>query len=124
MNGGAISGNTADLGGGVYVDTSGTFTMEGGAISGNTADYGGGGVYVGRQNSDNYGTFRITNGTIYGSSEPAGLANTATSEGAALYRDGYYAIAEYGKFIGEVWTPNGTLPTTDDTIIVEDGLLQ
>jgi hypothetical protein len=75
MNGGEISGNTANNtninsyntgGGGVYVDYDGTFTMNGGEISGNTASNsnsngGGGGGYV-----HSGGTFTKTNGTITG----------------------------------------------------------
>lgn len=43
-----ISGNTASTsGGGVYITSSGTFTMNGGAVCGNTASAGnGGGVYI------------------------------------------------------------------------------
>ena len=43
MNGGEISGNTADLGGGVFIDGGSEFTMNGGAISGNSTDEEGGG---------------------------------------------------------------------------------
>ena len=42
MNGGAISGNSAEYGGGVYLDYGGVFTMNGGTISGNTAEEAGG----------------------------------------------------------------------------------
>jgi hypothetical protein len=45
MDSGEISGNTAIIGGGVYVN-SGTFTMNGGKVSGNDASGGGGGVRV------------------------------------------------------------------------------
>ena len=52
MNGGAITGNHANYGGGVYVK-SGAFTMNGGTITGNTSSggygtlgFGGAGVYV------------------------------------------------------------------------------
>jgi hypothetical protein len=45
MNGGEISGNTADEGGGGVYMLAGTFTMNGGTISGNTA-FGGGGVCI------------------------------------------------------------------------------
>jgi hypothetical protein len=68
MNGGTITGNTANgdvggpgIGGGVYVigeydetavggglTPGGKFTMNGGTISSNTAENNGGGVYVGR----------------------------------------------------------------------------
>ena len=43
---GAIIGGNASYGGGVYVNSLGTFTMVGGAISGNSANSYGGGVYV------------------------------------------------------------------------------
>jgi hypothetical protein len=61
MTGGTISGNTATSGGGVYMDF-GVFTMNGGTISGNittsTNDTGGGGVYV------SGGSFTMKNGEI------------------------------------------------------------
>jgi len=43
MNGGIISGNTSNYGGGVYIDNNGNFFMYGGIISGNSAGSGGGG---------------------------------------------------------------------------------
>ncbi len=43
---GRITGGNAEQGGGVYVDSRGTFTMNGGEISGNTATLDGGGIYV------------------------------------------------------------------------------
>ena len=46
INGGIITGNTAGKGGGVSIGNYGTFTMSGGTISGNTAYQNGGGVYV------------------------------------------------------------------------------
>ena len=70
MNGGVISGNTANYGGGVYVLEKGIFNMNGGTISGNTANYGGGvGVASG-------GTFS-TRGTITG--------NIAHKNGGGVY---------------------------------------
>ena len=59
MEGGTISGNSADEGGGVYVHI-GTFIMMGGEISGNNAAEWGGGVEM-------YGgTFEMSGGTISG----------------------------------------------------------
>jgi hypothetical protein len=49
--------------GGVWVFNSGTFTMNGGEISGNTAEHGGGGVSVGRYMQGS-GTFTMNGGTI------------------------------------------------------------
>jgi hypothetical protein len=81
MQDGTISGNTAtSYGGGVYVFSGGTFTMNGGTISGNTATSYGGGVYVER------GTFIKTGGAIYGDDAEQNLKNTAISGiGHALY---------------------------------------
>ena len=78
-NGGILTNNTANNGGGVYVNF-GTFTMSGGEISGNTAvsngdpysGYGGG-VYV------NSGTFTMERGTI--------SDNEAGSNGGGVYVD-------------------------------------
>jgi hypothetical protein len=90
MNSGSkISGNintaVSSKGGGVVVNSNGTFTMNGGEISGNTASSGGG-VYVNAG-----GTFaKQPGGTIYGSGVGAN-ANTATngdSYGHAAYVDG------------------------------------
>jgi len=156
MNGGEISGNTADNGGGVQISSltgnNGIFTMNGGTISGNTAKgstFGGGGVYVAggiftmdkgiisgnkASNKDGggvyvlwSGTFRIANGTVYGSTAATGQANTAAS-GAALYKydsgGSTQAVAERGTFSGTMWTSKGTLSATNDTISVENGDLK
>jgi hypothetical protein len=83
MNGGNISGNSANDGGGVYVGSGGRFNMYGGStISGNSASGDGGGVYVG-----NGGSFTRNGGIIYGGTEGTGIANTASSDGHghALY---------------------------------------
>ena len=61
LNGGAISGNSADLGGGVSLYR-GSFTMSGGEVSGNSAQLGGGGVNV------NEGSFTLAGGAISGNS--------------------------------------------------------
>jgi predicted outer membrane repeat protein len=64
MSDGKISDNTAESGGGVYLQGSGTFTMSGGEISDNTAEYGGG-VY-------SYGTFTMSDGKISGNTAAYG----------------------------------------------------
>jgi parallel beta-helix repeat protein len=126
MTNGEISNNSAttsvtgsssiySAGGGVYQNY-GTFTMSGGIISGNTASRGGG-VFTGR-------TFRITNGTIYGSNEATtSLRNTASSGGAALYL-GSYGTTQRGTLNGSTWTSLGNLSTTNNTIKVVNGVLQ
>ena len=70
MSGGAITGNNAGIGGGVWIEGGGTFTMSGGEISGNSADrFGGGGVRVTGQGT----TFTMSGGEISG--------NTAINDG-------------------------------------------
>jgi hypothetical protein len=80
MSGGTISGNSTKIfGGGVYMQE-GTFAMSGGTISGNSGKGGyGGGVYM------KGGTFiKNKGGVIYGSNAPTGQANTAII-GSAVY---------------------------------------
>ena len=73
MNGGSITGNSArNSGGGVYVDHYATFTMNGGTITGNTAIYCGGGVFV-----DACGSCTLNDVTITG--------NTASGQGGGVY---------------------------------------
>jgi hypothetical protein len=140
MNGGTISGNEADdYGGGVCVYKNATFTMAGGEISGNKATGGGGGVdaagtftMTGGTISGNLGlngggvlvsvTFRIVNGTIYGSNEAtASLRNLCFQSGAALNNRG---TAQRGTFSGSTWNSLGSLSTTNNTIRVVNGVLQ
>jgi hypothetical protein len=110
MNGGEISGNTADssdsaAGGGVYVDTGGTFTMNGGEISGNTAssssstssfsDAYGGGVCV-----DTGGTFTMNGGEISGNTASSLSFYAASySYGGGVYANGTF-IMSGGKISG------------------------
>ena len=111
---------TANFGGGVRVNSGGTFEMRGGEISGNSADGSstGGGVHVAGG-----GTFRISDGIIHGDDAAAGLGNTATGSGsgAALFNAG---IAQRGTFTNGTFISLGVLSTTNDTIEVEDGILQ
>ncbi|MDR1215699.1 MAG: hypothetical protein LBK25_03350, partial [Treponema sp.] len=96
MNGGEISGNSAQFGGGVYVSSSGTFTQNAGTISGNSTQFGGG-VYV-----SSSGTFTQNAGTISGNSAKYGggvyvdkstftqsggeiSGNTASDHGGGVY---------------------------------------
>ena len=88
---GAITGGTADFGGGVYVDYSGSFTMTGGEISGNTANYGGG-VCV-------YGTFTMTGGEISG--------NTADVDGGGVELVGNKFTMSGGEISGNSAGRNG-----------------
>ena len=108
MNGGTISGNTASsFGGGVYVGGSRTFTMNGGTISGNTAGVRGGGVYL-------YGltvNFTMNGGTISGNTAKDGggvyVASNSkfTMKGDAIIRENILAADGKG---GGVFLQSGT----------------
>jgi hypothetical protein len=74
MTGGAITANMANWGGGVYVDNSGSFTMEGGTISGNTTSSVGGGVYV---QGEREGVFTKRGGTIDATNSASGAGKVA-----------------------------------------------
>jgi hypothetical protein len=80
MNGGTISGNTANIGGGVYVD-SGTFTMNNGEISSNTTTGIGGGVYSG-------GYFTMSGGGISGNTASGGGGVWANGTNTAFIMNG------------------------------------
>jgi len=97
MDGGTISGNTAtDIygGGGVYISTSGSFTMNGGTISGNNATQGnsaGGGVLVGTGSSFTMNAGKISNNTagrsgggVYVMNIGLGIGNTFTMKSGTI----------------------------------------
>jgi hypothetical protein len=92
MNGGAITGNTAVRGGGVYID-GGTFTQNGGDITGNAATENGGGVYaVG-------GAYTMHGGSIAG--------NTTGGSGGGVYvSDAAFTITG-GTIAGNAAAGNG-----------------
>lgn len=88
MYGGSITGNSSQMGGGVYVSGGGTFNMYGGSIDNNNAtgrEHGqGGGVYM------KNGTFNMYDGSITG--------NRASTYGGGVYvQDGTFNM--YGGSI-------------------------
>jgi uncharacterized repeat protein (TIGR02543 family) len=116
MNSGSIiTGNfnntdigTTHLGGGVYVDSSGTLEMNGGTVYYNKTTSGGGGVFVHAM-----GTFKMNNGTIshntanngggvyaYGSFTMNG--GTITLNTASEYGGGVYAGGTFNKIGGVI----------------------
>ncbi len=119
LNGGSISGNTADYGGGVYVGN-GDFTMNGGSVTENTAKTNGGGVYNHwdgtltmndgeiSENEAKYGggvynrggTFTMTDGEISG--------NTATSVGGGVRNDSIESTY-YGDHTGTFYMNGGKI---------------
>jgi len=102
MTGGEISGNTAlSTGGGVDIPTAGTFKMTGGEISGNTAKYNGGGVCL----SASYaGTINMTGGKI--------SDNTSQFNGGGVYVNAQGTFTMSGGYVygtdGASYTPTGT----------------
>ena len=69
MSGGSITGNTADYGGGIFLNKA-RFFMSGGQISGNKARYGGG-LFA-----ENYSTVTLSGGRI---------ANNQAGDGGGVY---------------------------------------
>ena len=120
MDGGTISGNTAEYGGGGVYVSGGTFTMKDGAITNNIASNnnkrGGGGVFVG-------GTFTMEGGTISGNTATNGSGggvnvynssdsmfnmtggylgdNTATESGNDIYKDEAGVVSISGGYFSE-----------------------
>jgi hypothetical protein len=99
MSGGEITGNTASGGGGVYVN-GGTLDMSDGKIAGNTA-FGGGGVYV------NSGTLDMSGGEIAG--------NTASGGGGGVWA----SVSNRGTFAksggGTIYGDNDAAHTAGST---------
>jgi len=85
MNDGEISGNTASNSGGAVYNDDGYFTMNGGKISGNTAKWGGG-IYI-NDASFNMNGGKITNNTASGNSSSRG-GGVCISGGAFQMKDG------------------------------------
>ena len=108
---GTISGNTAEYGGGVYVDantgkTDDSFTMEGGTISGNTAVDDGGGVY-------------ITGGKVTIKNNASITSNTATENGGGIYNNGYL-IMEGGTIGGNGFDDEGIITKNGGGVYVAE----
>jgi addiction module HigA family antidote len=84
MEGGTISGNTAELGGGGVSSQSGTFTMKGGTISNNTTKGtdGAGGVL------NAYGTFIMEGGSISDNDAKRGGGGVANRDGTFTMKGG------------------------------------
>ncbi|MDR3283771.1 MAG: fibronectin type III domain-containing protein [Treponema sp.] len=117
MNDGSkITGNavTSSYGGGVYVASSGTFTMEGGTISGNTASSSsvsaysssssyGGGVYI------SGGTFTMSGGTISGNtaSSSGSVYSSSSSSGGGVYVSSGTFTMEGGAISGNTASSRG-----------------
>jgi uncharacterized repeat protein (TIGR02543 family) len=106
--GSKIRGNTVSSsgGGGVYVRSNGTFTMEAGEISGNSAIVGGG-VSV------SSGTFIMNGGDING--------NTSTSTEAAVGGGGVYVTGSNGTFTMNDGNIRANLATRGGGVFVASG---
>jgi len=113
----------------------GTFTMKDNAkIAGNNSsvpqnsssnNYGGGIII------ENNGTLHLVSGIIYGYNDNESnsnilkdqYGNAILNRGSSLYKE-TSAIAQYGILNGDNFVSNGVLNTTDNTIIVENGILK
>ncbi|MCL2831696.1 MAG: hypothetical protein FWD78_00865 [Treponema sp.] len=118
----AISGNTGNNGGGVYVASSGTFIMsDNSAVSGNGAPYSGGGVYV-----ENGIFSMLDNSIISGNKILTGVVvdgeEVIGGEGGGIYL-GYYANLQitggtiYGIKAG------GSLPNDPTSLTVTEDFI-
>ena len=93
MEGGEISGNTATLGGGVFIH-GGDVTMNGGAISENTVTdtdktgSNGGGVYISAGPLGGEGSFTMTGGEISGNTSESMGGGVTVSTGIFTMTDG------------------------------------
>ena len=114
INGGIISGNSVqsagNAGGGIY-NRNGTVTINGGEISGNTANYGGG-IYNGN------GTVIINGGEISG--------NTAVINGGGIYNENGTVIINGGEISGNtaVISGGGIKNSDSGTVDIFGGIIQ
>lgn len=133
MNGGSITGNTAEgLGGGVFVSAGTIFTMNGGTITGNTAGTGknGGGVFVdcGRDSSIAFfnvsGYSKITGNTV------GGAANNLYLMGDSVTDLETQAVTVYNSVIkvvgaltegAEIGVSTALVPTDAAPIVAAEG---
>lgn len=132
LKNGAIGGNIAQDGGGVYL-ANGSFILaesisDSGSISGNTASGNGGGVFIagsgdftmnGGTVEKNYtsgsngggiflngGNFKMTDGSISGNGKDTG-GNTSTENGGGVYLNGGSIEVEKGSISSNASTANG-----------------
>ena len=107
LESGSISGNSAVLdGGGVCIYSGGTFYMQGGSISGNSADtYGG--VYVESDSS-----FDMTGGSISG--------NSANTYGGVFIRGGNFTLSGSPEITGNT---EGTGESKSNVYLEEDAII-
>ncbi len=111
-NGTTITGSSATNGGGVYVASGGTLNMTGGMVSGNTATGKGNNIY-------NDGTFTMTGGTVGisgNSQEGFGIYNTGTMNlfGGTIH-DNIYSETSFTTKMGA--NIQGTITLSNSAIL-------
>ena len=106
MRNGDINNCNAVLGGAVYVNNGGSFTISGGTIQGNYGRDFGGGVYI-----NNGGSFNRTGGTIYGVPSNT-AASAAPGKGHAVY---YNGSPTHFRDVNIIATPPSDNLSTGDT---------
>ena len=113
MKGGIITGNTGNVGGGIYNYKGSTVVISGGTISNNTSDYGSG--------MANYGKATISGGTISG--------NNATTNGGGLWTGSSATTTISGGTIqnniagtagGGVYYDSGTLKMEGNPVVKDN----
>jgi hypothetical protein len=110
-SGAKVSNNSnSNSGGGVFVATDGSFTMEGGEISGNNSsgyNSGGGGVYVASG-----GFFSMENGRI--------SSNTSSSGGGVYVAEGNFTMKD-GEIINNTASTGGGVEVGNGSFTMEGG---
>ncbi len=106
-----ISGNTAsnDNGGGVYIYSGSTFTMNSGTISGNKAKGGGGGVY-------SYGSFTMNDGEISGNESSSSGGGISSVSGTINMNGGTISNNTASRYGGGIY-----YSSADGVFKMEDG---
>jgi len=107
---GSISGNTAKVGGGIYMG-GGTVEMNGGEISGNAATDSGGGVWMSMNTRFNKpGTLEMSGGEISGNTALNNGGGAYVSSGANLDVSGYSRITNNAANLdgGGIFTADST----------------
>ena len=120
MEGGVISNNKCNSGGGIYV-SGGKFTMNDGTISGNTATEKGGGIYINGNNLYGVGSATITGGVIMGNSANDSGGGIRVAGSSSSYNGKAYLNMTGGVIKGNSAASNGGAISNASAVIYMSG---
>lgn len=120
MNDGIIMDCNGENGGGVYV-TDGNFTMNDGTISGNTATEKGGGIYINGNNLYGVGSATITGGVIMGNSANDSGGGIRVAGSSSSYNGKAYLNMTGGVIKGNSAASNGGAISNASAVIYMSG---